>query len=64
MTKTSRGAPKGSRNAAKPPESVKSSRVVVRLTPSQKERLRDLARSDGVSESELIISRLPEIGGL
>lgn len=56
------GPPKGSRNAAKAPEDRKDSRAVVRLTQGQKLILGKLARSQGLTESALILSRLPEIG--
>ncbi|MFZ9066232.1 MAG: CopG family transcriptional regulator [bacterium] len=51
----------GNKNALKQPQDVKSSRVTVRLTQSQKTILRKLAQSSGVTESELIISRFPEV---
>lgn len=52
----------GNQNARKPDSMVRSSRVVVRLTQSQKAALKKLAVKMKMTESELILSRLPEIG--
>lgn len=57
-----KGPPKGSRNAAKPPESHKAAFLRIRITEVQASALARLAASQGLTVSALVRSRLPEIG--
>jgi predicted HicB family RNase H-like nuclease len=52
------GAPKGNKNAVKDPEEKRSEKIEIRVTKTEKEKLKNKAEKENINLSEWILKKI------